>query len=69
MQCHLRDAGVFDVKVIGLGQWQLEQDGQNHADDAAVAEHGDILAGMLRNDLAQAGITIICEFTDFGEKQ
>src|SRR5665213_580190 len=54
MQRDLRDAGVFDVEMVRLGQRQLEQNGEHHADDAAVAEHRDVLSAMSGDDFAQA---------------
>src|SRR5580704_16408126 len=54
MQRHLRDASVFDVEMICLGQRQFEQDGQDHTDYSAMAEYRDVLTAMLRDDFAQA---------------
>src|ERR1700677_1686545 len=54
MQRDLRDARIFDVEVVGFRQRQFEQNGQHHADDAAMAEDRDILTGMILNDFAQA---------------
>ena len=54
MQRDLRDAGVFDIEMVGFRQRQFQQDGQDHADDPAMAEDRDILSGMILDDLAQA---------------
>src|SRR5580692_8184927 len=54
MQGDLSDAGVFDVEMIGFGQWQFEQDGEDHANDAAMTKNRNVLAGMLLDDFAEA---------------
>src|ERR1017187_4209335 len=54
MQRNLRDAGIFNFERIGLGQRQFEQNGQQHADDAAVTKNRGRPARMPPDDFKQA---------------
>ena len=61
MQRDLCDAGVFDVELVRHRQLQLEQDGEHHADDAAVAEHRHVFAGMIRDDFPQTRLDALAK--------
>src|SRR5580698_2545672 len=60
-ECDLRHAGIFDFKYVCVWQRHVEQDRQNHTNDAAMAKNADSLPGMLFDDLAHAWLDAFAE--------
>src|SRR5579863_5699776 len=61
MQCHLGDAGIFNVELVRFRQWQLQQYGQDHPNDASMAEDGHVLAWMPLKNLSDTGFHAFAE--------
>src|SRR5579864_2602742 len=51
---NLGHAGVVDFKRGQPGQGPFEQNGQEHANNASMAENGNLVAAMLGQNFAQA---------------
>ena len=51
----LGEAGIIDFEKRGFPQRQIQKNGEDHADNAAVAKDGDCLASVLVENFPQAG--------------
>src|SRR5690348_12297852 len=61
MERNIRDTGVFDFEHVRSRQGKFQQDGENHANDPAMAKDADRLAGVVLNDFAYAGFDTAAE--------
>lgn len=56
------DARIFDFKDRHFPERQIEQDGEEHADDAAVTNDGDGFAGSFGENLVERNFHALAEF-------
>lgn len=58
------DAGIFDFKDRHFPERQIQEDRKEHANDTAVANHGDGFAGGFRENLVEGDFYAFPEFRD-----